>query len=74
MQAKAQEEIDFIMGGERLPTFADRERLPYICALTKEIFRWNTVAPVGFPHSAREDNEYNGYYIPKGATIIPNIG
>lgn len=74
MQTRAQEEIDSIIEGERLPTIADRERLPYICALTKEIFRWHTVAPIGLPHSVREDTEYNGYYIPKGATIIPNIG
>jgi len=44
---KAQEEIDAIVGSDRLPTFADRENLPYVDALTKEVFRWNAVVPTG---------------------------
>lgn len=48
---KAQAEIDHITGGDRLPTFADREYLPYVDALVKEVFRWNTVVPMG-KHSA----------------------
>lgn len=44
---KAQAEIDAVVGNERLPTFADRENLPYIDALTKEVFRWNSVVPTG---------------------------
>ena len=70
VQANAQREIDGVTNGKRLPSFDDRERLPYINALVKEITRWNTVAPVGFPHAASEDTEYNGYFIPKGAAII----
>ena len=72
-QARAQNEIDIVIGGERLPTFADRERLSYTCALIKEIYRRNTVAPIGMPHSVQEETEYNGYFIPKRSTIIPNI-
>jgi len=44
---KAQEEIDTVIGNDRLPTFADREHLPYVDALCKEVFRWNTVGPTG---------------------------
>ena len=42
---KAQAEIDAVVGNNRLPTFADREYLPYIDAITKEVFRWNSVIP-----------------------------
>ena len=73
VQAKAQAEIDAITGGERFPTFEDKEKLPYVCALIKEILRWNPVTPVGLPHLLTEDINLNGYFIPKGATIIPNI-
>ncbi|KAG6842992.1 hypothetical protein H0H93_002633, partial [Arthromyces matolae] len=42
---KAQAELDAVVGTERLPTFEDRQYLPYIDALTKEVLRWNAVAP-----------------------------
>ena len=50
---KAQAEIDAVVGTDRLPSFADREHLPYVNALAKEVFRWNTVVPTGtFPLSS----------------------
>lgn len=36
---KAQEEIDRVVGRERLPDFSDRESLPYLDALLEEVFR-----------------------------------
>lgn len=36
---KAQEEIDRVVGHERLPDFSDRESLPYINALLEEVYR-----------------------------------
>jgi len=44
---KAQAEIDAVVGNDRLPAFNDREHLPYINALSKEVLRWNSVAPTG---------------------------
>lgn len=44
---RAQEEIDRVVGPDRLPSFKDRENLPYINALCKEIFRWENVVPAG---------------------------
>ena len=38
--AKAQEEIDRVIGKERLPTLADRASLPYMEYLIKEIYRF----------------------------------
>jgi cytochrome P450 len=42
---KAQAEIDAVIGNERLPSFADRDQLPYTNALAKEVLRWNSVVP-----------------------------
>jgi len=39
IQKKAQREIDQLLGGERLPTLADHEDLPYISAMIREIYR-----------------------------------
>ena len=44
---KAQSEVDAVVGNERLPTMQDREALPYVDAICKEVLRWNVVAPVG---------------------------
>lgn len=74
MQRKAHAEIDRVIGQDRLPTFADRERLPYIDAIIKETHRWQPVAPIGVPHAALQDDVYNGYLIPKGAQMVPNVG
>jgi cytochrome P450 len=65
-QAKGQAEIDRVIGHDVLPTFADKDRLPYIDAIIKEILRWGTVAPQALPHATSADDEYKGYFIPKG--------
>ena len=44
---KAQAEIDTVVGQDRLPSFADRERLPYINAIVLEVMRWHSVTPIG---------------------------
>jgi|SRR5579862_4574661 len=43
----AQEELDRVVGPDRLPTFDDEERLPYIRAMVKETLRWRPVAVLG---------------------------
>ncbi len=39
-QTKAQEEIDRVVGTDRLPTFDDEPNLLYMSALSREVFRW----------------------------------
>ena len=46
-QKKAQVEIDSVIGTNRLPTYTDRDSLPYIEALVKEVFRWHVTLPLG---------------------------
>ncbi|OBZ74906.1 O-methylsterigmatocystin oxidoreductase [Grifola frondosa] len=70
---KAQEEIDMVIGNERLPDFTDRDFLPYLGCILKELYRWNSPLPLGFPHRATSDDIYRGYYIPQGYMVIPNI-
>ncbi|OAX39048.1 cytochrome P450 [Rhizopogon vinicolor AM-OR11-026] len=73
VQKKAQAEIDAVVGPDRLPSFADRDSLPYAEALAKEVLRWHAVRPTGVPHRVMEDDIHDGYYIPKGSQIIANI-
>ncbi|KAI0034413.1 cytochrome P450 [Vararia minispora EC-137] len=72
-QRKAQEEIDSVIGPDRLPTFADRHRLPYVEAVLSEVLRWGPVGPIDIPHLLMEDDVYNGYFIPKGSIVFANI-
>jgi cytochrome P450 len=46
-QQKAQNEIDKVVGSERLPNDHDRPSLPYVMALINETMRWHPVAPIG---------------------------
>ncbi|EJD08416.1 cytochrome P450 [Fomitiporia mediterranea MF3/22] len=73
IQRAAQAEIDAVVGPDRLPTFADRENLPYVNALVMETLRYCKVVPMGLPHVGTEDCVYEGHYIPKGALILVNI-
>ncbi len=73
IQRKAQEEIDRVIGNERLPNIDDRENLPYVNAVVKEVFRWHPIGPMGLPHMTTENDIFHGYLIPKGAVILPNI-
>ncbi|KAL1938290.1 hypothetical protein VTO73DRAFT_11741 [Trametes versicolor] len=70
---KAQEEVDRVVGNERLPDFNDRESLPYINALLEEVYRWNPPLPMAVPHRVMKDDHYQEYDIPAGCMIIPNI-
>ena len=73
VQIKAKEEIDRVVGVERLPGFQDRDSLPYVEAVVKETLRWQPLAPVGPPHMSEQEDEHNGYRIPKGAILLPSI-
>ena len=70
---KAQEELDRVVGNERLPELSDWENLPYISALLKELLRWACPLPFGIPKRTMQDDVYEGYFIPAGVTIIENI-
>ncbi|KAG1878296.1 cytochrome P450 [Suillus subluteus] len=47
VQAKAQAEIDRVVGKDRLPNFDDRPALPYLEAVLRETLRWHPVVPFG---------------------------
>jgi hypothetical protein len=50
VQKKCQEELDRVIGRSRMPTFRDRESLPYIRATLRELFRWLSPGPIGEPN------------------------
>lgn len=73
VQTKAQLELDTVVGRTKLPEFEDRENLPYINALVKEVLRWHPVVPMNVAHASSQDDICEGYLIPKGSSILANI-
>ncbi|KZT58517.1 cytochrome P450 [Calocera cornea HHB12733] len=76
-QATAQAELDRVLGkpgrGTPPPTLADRERLPYCCALVQEVLRWQPVAPLALLHTMAQEEAWEGWALPKGPVIVPNV-
>ncbi|KIJ15631.1 hypothetical protein PAXINDRAFT_114873 [Paxillus involutus ATCC 200175] len=73
VQEKVHAQIDVVVGKDRIPTLDDRPSLTYVDAIMRETLRWHPLAPLSLPHAAVNDDVYNGFYIPKGATVITNI-
>ncbi|KAF7773250.1 hypothetical protein Agabi119p4_5417 [Agaricus bisporus var. burnettii] len=72
VQKRAKEELDYVLGHDRLPEFSDKPELPYLSAVLKEVLRWNPIVPLGVPHYTDEEDEYQGYRIPKNSIIMAN--
>ncbi|KFO89947.1 Cytochrome P450 2D17, partial [Buceros rhinoceros silvestris] len=73
IQSKVQAEIDKVIGRERSPTMKDQASLPYTNAVIHEVQRYGDITPVGIPHMTYRDTELQGFFIPKGTTIITNL-
>jgi cytochrome P450 len=69
VQKKAQSEIDHVVGNDRLPNYDDQSSLPYVTAILREVVRWKPMVPLGLPHASKDDDIYQGYYIPKGESF-----
>ncbi|CDO76234.1 hypothetical protein BN946_scf184644.g8 [Trametes cinnabarina] len=72
VQKKAQDEIDRVIGNDRLPHIEDRDSLPYVGAVLKEVVRWRPVVAM-VSHSVTQDDVYRGYHIPAGTALVANI-
>jgi len=57
---KAQEEVDRVVGDHRLPALEDRESLPYLNCVIRELYRWYIVVPLSVPHSSMKHDYYRG--------------
>ena len=67
---KAVEEIDRVVGKERLIQESDFQRLNYVKACIKESFRLHPIAAFNLPHVSDADTTVAGYFIPKGSHVL----
>ncbi|XP_029449652.1 cytochrome P450 1B1 [Rhinatrema bivittatum] len=72
VQARMQEEVDRIVGRDRLPRMEDQPDLPYVMAFLYELMRFSSFVPVTIPHATTADTSLLGYHIPKDTVVFVN--
>ncbi|KAK8042982.1 hypothetical protein PG994_013465 [Apiospora phragmitis] len=80
--AKAQADLDRVVGRDRLPSFEDRPRLPYIDAIGMATILFHLIrqrspamAASGggwCTHATKKEDTYMGYHIPAGSIVMGN--
>lgn len=73
VQTKIQEELDDVIGRDRLPTIEDRPNCKYLDAVGMEIQRLITIIPLSGPHICRPNIQFEGYDIPANSMVLPNL-
>ncbi|KAG5392059.1 hypothetical protein IGI04_022022, partial [Brassica rapa subsp. trilocularis] len=71
--AKAQAEIEQMIGLNGFSQEPDISELPYIQAVVKETFRLHPPVPFLLPREAETDVEIFGYLVPKDAQVLVNV-
>ncbi|XP_012873428.1 PREDICTED: cytochrome P450 1B1 [Dipodomys ordii] len=72
VQARVQEEVDLVVGRDRLPGMGDQPNLPYVMAFIYETMRFSSFVPITIPHATTANTSILGYYIPKNTVIFVN--
>lgn len=72
-QRRLHEEIDTVIGSNRVPQLEDRIKMPYTESLLTECQRLWLVTPIIGPRRVLEDTTLAGYNIPKNSTILLNV-
>ena len=67
---KAIEELDKVVGRERLVEEYDIPNLKYLTACIRESFRLHPFSPFNVPHVSNTDIIVAGYFIPKGSEVL----
>ncbi|KAK0204545.1 hypothetical protein DFS33DRAFT_1472716 [Desarmillaria ectypa] len=75
---KVQSKIDTVIGSGQLPSFEDMDSLTYlqvyqyICCVSLP-YNWGGAKTLAIPHKLMRDDMYEGYLLPGGATVAPNV-
>ncbi|XP_053994345.1 probable cytochrome P450 303a1 [Hylaeus volcanicus] len=73
VQRKAHEEIDRVIGRDRLPTVEDRAKMTYMSAIVLESLRMFVGRSLNVPHRAQKDTSILGHRIPKDTMLLVNF-
>ncbi len=70
---KAREELDDVVGLERVVDESDIPQLKYLQAIVKETFRLHPPIPLLLPHENIKACEVGGYHIPPNTRLYANV-
>ncbi|XKL64910.1 hypothetical protein PGB90_004996 [Kerria lacca] len=70
VQDKIHNELDSVIGRERLPKLDDRNSLPYGNAVLYETMRINPIPPLSVSHLVEETTKFYGYTLPKNCLLF----
>jgi cytochrome P450 family 33 len=73
VEQKAHEELDRVIGSDRLITLGDKINLPYINAIIMETQRIANLVPINLFHRVTKDVTIEGYLLKKGTWISPQV-
>ncbi|WCJ22429.1 Cytochrome P450 703A2 [Euphorbia peplus] len=69
---KVQEELDNVVGPNRMVAESDLVHLNYLRCVVRETFRMHPAGPFLIPHESLRDTTINGYHIPANTRIFIN--
>ncbi|KAL9668814.1 hypothetical protein QQ045_006354 [Rhodiola kirilowii] len=70
---KAQQELDSVVGKEKIVEESDIPKLHYLYAILKETLRLHPALPLLVPHCPSETVTVGGYTVPQGSRIFINV-
>ncbi|XP_065632847.1 cytochrome P450 76T24 isoform X2 [Quercus suber] len=70
---RAQDELEEVLGKDRLIQEVDISKFPFLQAIVKETLRLHPPAPFLVPHKAETEVEMCGFTVPKNAQILVNV-
>ena len=69
---KIQQELDVVVGPDRMVTESDLPHLIYLRCVVRETFRMHPAGPFLIPHESLRPTTINGYDIPQGTRVFIN--
>ncbi|XP_020623002.1 steroid 17-alpha-hydroxylase/17,20 lyase-like isoform X2 [Orbicella faveolata] len=72
-QTEIQNQLDEVVGRDRMPGLGDRPHLPLLQATIMEALRLGNVAEAALPHYTMKDTSLAGYRVPKDTVVLVHL-
>ena len=70
---RAQDELELVVGADRLVAESDLPNLPYLQAVIKEVYRMHPALPLALPRESTKPSKVLGYNLPARTQLILNL-